>query len=63
MRSSMVMSAAALRMAEQSATHLERAIHSQKAGFDRNVAVAEPGEDWKTLLNRVKEGWIKWKTP
>ncbi len=27
------------------------------------TAVAEPGEDWKTLLNRVGEGWIKWKTP
>ena len=39
----MVMSAAALRMAEQSAMHLERAIHSQKAGFDRNVVYSQSG--------------------
>ena len=39
----MVMSAAALRMAEQSALHLERAIHSQNKGFGSNVVYSQSG--------------------
>lgn len=27
------------------------------------VAAAQPNEDWKTLRNRVKEGWTFWSTP
>lgn len=39
------------------------ASHETWAACEFWTAAATPDEDWKTLRNRVKEGWTTWSTP